>query len=312
MANPKLSVLIPTYNYGCYLGQAIDSVLTQTFSDLEIVVIDDCSKDNTDEVMQTYAANDRRIRFECNPANLGMVANWNYCLGIARGDYIKFLFADDFLVSPKALEILVGILDDNPNVSLVGSSRQIIDKDSQFKDIWSFYDQDIIKSGPEVINTCLFENHNYIGEPAAVMFRKCQAERGFDSRYRQLVDLEMWFHLLEQGEYAYIDEPLCAFRVHNEQQTSKNAAVGADIDDTALLHRHYLQKPYILKKPFSEAYLRYNHFYQIWKSYKKSRVMSKKEALEKISTYGIFRFFGLYPIYKAYKPLRKFVRYLTS
>src|SRR3954453_9924295 len=92
---PKVSVLIPTYNYARYLSEAIESVLEQEFQDYEVVIVDDCSQDESEEVIRRYAARDGRIRFHFNRPNLGMVANWNYCLSLARGEYVQFLFGDD-------------------------------------------------------------------------------------------------------------------------------------------------------------------------------------------------------------------------
>lgn len=312
MNNPKISVLIPTYNYGRYLAQLLESILTQTFKDFEVLVIDDCSSDETDNVMRRLAASDSRIRYKRNPSNIGMVPNWNLSLKEARGEYIKFLFGDDFLVSPQALELLAGALDANPAVSLVGSARRIVDEQSRTKDLWEFYGEDTVREGAEVISTCLLQQRNYIGEPTAVMFRRSQAARGFDDRYRQLVDLEMWFHLLEQGSFSYINKPLCAFRIHDKQQTAKNAAVQATVDDTLLLFRDYLAKPYIAAGCLTRSYLRYDHAYQVWKSYRKRRTMTREQALAKISSYGTTQFFFLYPMYKIYKPIRKFIRFFTE
>src|ERR1700691_6171602 len=103
MNPPKVSVLIPTYNYARYLAEAIESVLEQDFQDFELLIVDDCSSDNTAEVVQPFCARDARVRFAVNPTNLGMVNNWQRCLDHARGSYIKFLFGDDTLANPQAL-----------------------------------------------------------------------------------------------------------------------------------------------------------------------------------------------------------------
>src|ERR1035441_7330528 len=106
MALPRISVLIPTYNYARYLPEAIESVLEQDLRDLEVLISDDGSTDGSAEVIACYAAKDSRIRFQIHPANLGMVQNWNWCLSAARGEYIKFLFGDDKLASRQALRKL--------------------------------------------------------------------------------------------------------------------------------------------------------------------------------------------------------------
>lgn len=106
-----VSVCIPTYNYAGFLPEAIDSVLKQVFTDYEILIIDDCSHDNTKEVVSGYAIRDKRIRFLINPVNGGMVNNWNLCLAEARGEHIKFVFGGDLLSSPGALQKMVSLLD---------------------------------------------------------------------------------------------------------------------------------------------------------------------------------------------------------
>ena len=99
---PKISVCIPTYNYAHYISFAVESVLNQQFTDFELIIVDDCSKDNTEEVVSRFLY-DKRVSFEKNERNLGLVGNWNKCLSKARGEYIKFVFADDMLASDEAL-----------------------------------------------------------------------------------------------------------------------------------------------------------------------------------------------------------------
>jgi hypothetical protein len=92
---------------------------------------------------------------------------------------------------------------------------------------------------------CLAENANLIGEPSLALFRRSQAARGFDEGFRQLLDLEMWFHLLEQGRFAYLAEPLCAFRQHPAQQTEVNRRTGASADEDPILKERYCFKPWM-------------------------------------------------------------------
>ena len=80
MNRPKISVLIPTYNYARFLPEAIESVLTQECRDFELLIVDDCSADNTAAIVLPFCARDERVRFSVNSANLGMVNNWNHCL----------------------------------------------------------------------------------------------------------------------------------------------------------------------------------------------------------------------------------------
>jgi ADP-heptose:LPS heptosyltransferase len=217
-----LSVLIPTYNYGRYLPEAIESVLAQDFADFEIIISDDASTDDSTAVIRRYAAQDPRIRGQFHPVNLGMVANWNWCLEQARGDYIKYLGGDDCLASRHALGRMVAKLDAHPQATLAASSRLILNEGSEVTGLWDELHQPGMHNGPKTIARCLRANRNLIGEPAAVMFRRAAASRGFDPSMRQIVDLEMWFHLLLQGDLVYSPEPLCVFRRHSGQQTAVN------------------------------------------------------------------------------------------
>src|SRR5687768_14893088 len=92
--SPRVSVLIPTYNYARYLDEAIQSAIRQTFTDFEIIIVDNNSTDNTAEVISKYLT-DPRIRYYRNKSNIGLINNFNRCLELATGQYIKFLLADD-------------------------------------------------------------------------------------------------------------------------------------------------------------------------------------------------------------------------
>src|SRR3954452_9077747 len=100
---PKVSVCVDSFNYGRFLPEAIESILAQTFQDFEVIILDDCSTDDSFAVAQRYAARDNRIKALRNSRNLGMMRNRNACLAQARGDYVKWLHADDFLCSSEAL-----------------------------------------------------------------------------------------------------------------------------------------------------------------------------------------------------------------
>jgi hypothetical protein len=238
---PKISVLIPTYNYARYLPEAIESVLAQDFADIEIIISDDASTDDSAAVIRRYAAKDSRIRFELHPANLGMVANWNWCLQQARGEYLKYLFGDDCLASRHALGRMAAMLDAHPGATLAASARLILDENSEVTGLWDEFHQPGLHDGPQTVARCLRANRNLVGEPSAVIFRRAAARRGFDPALRQIVDLEMWFHLLLQGSFVYSLEPLCAFRLHGRQQTAVNRESQVGNIETVQLLTQYLE-----------------------------------------------------------------------
>jgi len=244
---PTLSVLIPTYNYARFLPEAIESVLAQDYPDLELLIVDDCSSDNTAEVVGPYCLRDPRVQLTVHPTNLGMVNNWNYCLERARGPCIKFLFGDDKLCHPQALARLAAMLRKNPSATLAASARVVLNERSEAVDLWRPLAQGS-HDGRKIIAACLMENgRNLVGEPSAVMFRKNDARRGFDPQYRQIVDMEMWFHLLDKGDLAYTREPLCAFRCHPRQQSERNEESGLGTREHSFFYG-YAAQPWIPRK----------------------------------------------------------------
>jgi glycosyltransferase involved in cell wall biosynthesis len=244
---PKISVLIPTYNYARFLPEAIESVLAQDFADFELLICDDRSTDNTAEVLAKYAGRDPRIRVQLHPANLGMVNNWNYCLAQARGEYIKFLFGDDKLAHPTALGKLVRLLESNPKATLAACGRTVLDERSLVTGLRQTFSEGL-HPRRDVIIRCLMEHANLIGEPSAVLFRKSDAENGFDPVYRQIVDLDLWFRLLEKGDLVYTCDLLCGFRQHSLQQSVRNDADGTAWGEHLTFAAKYAEKPWMPKK----------------------------------------------------------------
>ena len=283
MTAPLVSVCIPTFNQERFLQETLESVIQQSYTDFEVLVIDDCSTDRTGEIAQAYATQDPRFRFLANSTNLGMVLNWNRCLEMAQGTYVKFLFGDDLLISSDTLGRMVAILDEERDVSLVASARVVIDEESRVVETLAGFPDGVRIPGKVLIKCCLdgfFQQHNRIGEPSVVMFRKDAASRGFDPRYRQLVDLEMWFHLLEQGTFAYVKEPLCAFRSHSEQQTVKNRENLCYINDMFYLLNDYLGRTYVGVGQIAKRYALFRLAYFFWKS-----LGDRKIALQRIGTH---------------------------
>ncbi|HKB91520.1 MAG TPA: glycosyltransferase family 2 protein [Opitutaceae bacterium] len=218
----KVSVLVPTYNYGRYLPQTLNSILAQEDVDFELLVSDDASTDNSAEIIRSYARRDKRIRFKLHEKNLGMVENWNWCLKEARGEYIKYVFGDDALTSRQSLGRFVYLLDLHPEATIATSSRLIVNDASTPTEIWDDLRFPGVYTGQSLIYRCLWQDRNLIGEPTAVMVRRSAIGRPFDVALRQLVDMEMWFYLLSQGDLVYEPTPLCAFRSHDQQQTIHN------------------------------------------------------------------------------------------
>jgi hypothetical protein len=277
--HPRVSVLIPNYNYARFLPEAIDSVLAQDFTDFELLISDDASTDDSAEIMRASAARDPRIRLQFHPANLGMIPHWNACLREARGEYIKYVFADDCLASRKTLGAMAAMLDGEPAVALAATGRLLLDENSRPTGIWNAFGPAGRYRGTAVITRCLQEDRNLIGEPSAVMFRRAAAGRGFDGRLRQAVDQELWMHLLEHGDLAYDPRPLCTFRRHSLQQTAANRRPDVGPEDSLLILARYL--PQLAAGPggFARRRILYRHLHYARRHAVRSPSVREAEAV---------------------------------
>jgi glycosyltransferase involved in cell wall biosynthesis len=255
--SPTVSVLVPTYNYAGYLPETIASIEAQDLDRIEIIVADDHSTDSTPEVMAPIADRNPAIRYVRHKKNKGMVENWNWCLNQASGTYVLFLLADDKLNDPSALRRMTDALDRVPGSAMAASARCIIDSDSnEIEVVRPVCQTDRVLPGKLVLHQYLNRDHpvtNPIGEPSAVLFRRSFASRGFDESYRQLVDMEMWCHLLQQGDLIYFQDPLCCFRRHDKQQTRINQ----------LSYRHQIEEIRLCQRYTDEAVLKYVLFQKL-------------------------------------------------
>jgi len=217
--SPLVSICIPTYKGAATLDAAIDSVLAQTYTDFELIVVDDGSPDDTAEIVARYR--DPRVAYHRNPSNLGPEGNWNRCLELARGDYFKLLPHDD-LLHEQCLARQVTVLNEDhaEKIALVFSAREVLDASGRIRARRGFTGA---RAGPqhaaEVRLQCLRRGTNLIGEPGAVMFRRSLAAKvgAFDARDPYVIDMDYWFRLLDYGDAYYLPEHLASFRVSNSQ-----------------------------------------------------------------------------------------------
>jgi glycosyltransferase involved in cell wall biosynthesis len=213
--NPKVSVLIPTYNYAHFLDETIQSVLNQTYDDYELIIVDNKSTDDTIDVVAKYLG-DKRIHFYQNDTNLGLTGNWNKCLEYATGDYIKFLCADDKF-HPEMLQKFVTVMDKNPTVSLITCDKEVFHAKSFVTQVAYSHLHDGKKALLSTLN-----DHCWIGEPSSVMFRRKNLHVGlFTNEYKMHVDWEMWLRMLSVGDCYIIPEALSMIRYHPEQHARK-------------------------------------------------------------------------------------------
>jgi glycosyltransferase involved in cell wall biosynthesis len=234
MGQPLVSILIPAYNKPQFLKIALESVLSQSYSNLEIIICDDSSNDGVQKMITAYLAKYPQIQYFNNGGPMGQygIKNGSKCLQICTGEYVNFLMDDDVFYPTKIEKMIKYLKGDE--VSMVTSQRNRIDGDGNLlPDITATKRiTDVVKifDGVELGKVMLFKKRNFIGEPTTVLFKKKYID-GYGiymgRQYLCNVDMAMWLSLLSYGKCVYIPEILSSFRVHQEYQKSFDKNVRA-------------------------------------------------------------------------------------
>jgi glycosyltransferase involved in cell wall biosynthesis len=231
LQSPLVSVCLPVYNGNAFLDEALQSLLKQTLTDFEVLIADDGSTDGSYELCLSYADRDPRFKVSRNEERLGLFKNYNACIARATGRFIK-LYAQDDCFQPAMLQRMVQVLDSHRTVGVIACAKKWIDekgnvipaKNAKENRQLAAFEQDTLVPGREAIREALHAINNWLGEPSTIMFRKELADTGFDTRYRQIGDLDYWLRILDgDKDYYFIAEPLCDFRRHSEAMSARNA-----------------------------------------------------------------------------------------
>ena len=205
--NPKVTIIIPTYNRADLLPQALESALIQDFTDYEILVLDDASIDNTHEIILPYLK-DNRIRYIKHPKNIGINSNRNYGLSVAKGEYIAMLDSDDTWISNTKLKRQKEILDMHPDIALVGTYCSIINtKNEKLGEIRTHSADSSIRKNMMIINQFV---------QSSVLIRKQVLDQigYYDNNIPIWEDYELWLRIGEKFRLMNISELLTGYRVH--------------------------------------------------------------------------------------------------
>ena len=223
--DPKITVLMPVYNAALHLGQALESILAQSFSDFEFLIIDDASTDGSAALLAAF--HDQRMRVVRNPVNLGVAATLNSGLQMARGQYIARMDADDISL-PARLERQVTYLDSHPEVSVVGVKVVLIDADGNETGSWR---EDLETSSAAQIRATLPE-HNCIAHPGVMIRRDAALGFGYRAGLPYAQDYELWLRMTAAGcRIEKLDEVLLKYRVHHGSITSQSNRTAADFKE---------------------------------------------------------------------------------
>lgn len=208
---PLVSVLMTSYNREDFIGEAIKSVLSQSYGNFELIIVDDCSKDNTVKIANHFASLDNRIRVYENGKNLGDYPNRNKAASLAKGKYLKYVDADDYFY-PWGLQILVESMEQHPDAGW-GLCSLEQDKDRPFP---------FMLLPEEIYEYHLFKSSLYHKAPLSAIIKKevFEIAGGFSGK-RQMSDTEMWHLLAMKFPLVLMPHGIVWYREHNQQESAQ-------------------------------------------------------------------------------------------
>lgn len=244
---PLVSVLIAAYNVERYIDELLNSVINQTYKNLEVIIVNDGSKDNTENIINKFIEKDSRIRLINNQKNMGFIHSLNVGLPLTKGEFIARTDADD-IVKPDWIEKIVKAMENNPEIIAMGSYLEIISdsglltKYNKTGDIWrNPLDHN------SIIREMLFRNpiHNNTMIMRKEVYHKYKLTFNYD--YKHAEDYKFWYDVSKLGKLANYPEVLCFYRFHSEQTSSLYAT---SMNYTARKIRREIRNDYFCEMGF--------------------------------------------------------------
>lgn len=259
----RISVVIPSYNYAHFIGDAIESVLNQTYRDVELIVSDNCSTDNTEAVLKRYAG-DPRLSVYRNERNIGIIPNVNAGLRRASGEFVAFLSADDFFL-PNHLERTLAVLQQHSEVDIVYTGTLLSPASGIPYAVRSMPGQlpfDYVDIRDELVE--LLTTTCHVCLPTALFRRSLFDELGaFDEQLRIAGDWELALRFATAGKrFAYLRDPSVCVRLHGPQASgvSGYVATGDDVRETlSLLDRYATWENHARFRGFERSIVEHLH-----------------------------------------------------
>lgn len=304
---PKVSVIIPTYNCASYITEAINSILYQTYKDIEIIVVDDGSQDDTQKILQPYIKSKKIIYIY--QSNQGPGAARNTGMERAKGEYICFLDSDDILLK-QSIEKRINFLIKHSEVQMVFTDYYSLSSPVTHLSKPTLKSKKFLKLFSKAIekqekNEIIF-NENFVNlyilnlinmspiSTITVMFKKKIIEKvgNFKTELYSGEDREFWIRIMEKYKIGYIDEPLS---IYNKFRSNLTKGLEAKIHSlqfySFLLEKIYRQNKNLLKKILNKFYFNLGWEFFEKKAYCKSRKFFKKSLLYNIWDYNSWKCF---------------------
>lgn len=236
----KLTVCIPVRNTAAYLGDAIKSVLRQTYAEFDLIVCDNASSDGSFEIAKSF--DDPRISVQRSEVVLSVGANWNRCLSLAKGAYISILHADDVMY-PDNLAQKVAFLDSHADVGMVHSNVELIDDHGKRLTVgWQNQPAATgVEQGLPLLLRMAFGNP--ICASSVVLRRRILTNVGvFDDKFGFALDWDLWLRMALEAPVGYVQEPLVAYRVHLGQVTEELVKAGQTLPEEHRILEGFLER----------------------------------------------------------------------
>jgi glycosyltransferase involved in cell wall biosynthesis len=210
---PAVSVVMPAYNAEKYIGEAIESILNQTFDDFELIIIDDASTDSTWKIIQEYAKKDTRVVIFQNEKNLKLAKTLNIGILKAQGKYIARMDADDISLLNR-FQKQFDFMEENPEVVILGGSMKIIDQNGSIRSYRKYHQDD------STIRRYIFRYSPFC-HPTIFIRRSCLNKTvGYDEKYNPAEDYHLYFQLGRLGKFANLKDTLICYRVVDNSMTT--------------------------------------------------------------------------------------------
>jgi glycosyltransferase involved in cell wall biosynthesis len=225
--NPKVSLIIPTYNKKELLQEAIESALNQDYLNMEIIVTDDGSNDGTENMMKIYQGEDR-IKYYRHSVNVGVRKNvYNAVYNVATGDYVSLLDHDDYLIDNNYISKAVEFLVDNPTVSFVFGNCKIYNMETQEVTIIN-NDMPTITNGHEYFINYEAKGYCHITSGLGAVYNRILAmEMQCSTEETYAMDLFLWLKLMLSGDVGFINSYAGVYRIH-KNSLSNNLKIEYD------------------------------------------------------------------------------------
>ena len=226
---PRVSVLMAVYNGDRYLAEALDSLLAQTLTDFELVVVDDASTDGTAAILDDYAGRDGRLVVLRNDENRQLAASLNRGLTACRAPLVARADADD-VYAPERLERQVAFLDSHPDVGVLGSAFHTMDPDGRHRSTKSYATDHATIRARQLFMTSLLH--------PSVMFRAdvVRSVGGYDETYWTAQDSDLWTRLRDRTQFANVPDVLVRYRTHRESILGTRGEAGRKLSVSVPRH----------------------------------------------------------------------------